>query len=235
MVVCRRFFICLALVMTVSTSAAQLELGVLDLKPWGYRGQDAEIKGTIADMLRQLAFEANYPYRLRIAPQSRLLHDLESGAVDLAVLIDDEGSNAVAEALVRLPGSPVLLVLRKGLSFEQLGPNTKIGQVRGSVFVSSPRQIPSVEMVFYNKTSQGLAMMQRGRLDGFVSSAAAYSGALKELGQQALAEDRIVILGEVNGAIFLSRQSSYIGQLERLKRAAQRVAARILARAQQAE
>jgi|GEM_PF-3021373 len=236
MAFCLRLLICLSLwAVAPSMQAAQLELGVLDLKPFGYQDKNGAIKGDIADLFRQIATGANYTYRLRLAPHARLLSDLNTGAVDMAVLIDDVSSNARAEVLVKLPASPIHLVLRKGLSFASLTPETKIGQVRGSTFRNLVLEVPPVQWVYYNKTAQGVAMLERGRLDGFISSEAAYLEALRELDTQPLPGAQVEVLGRVSGGVFLSRQSPYIKDLDKIKRSAQRAVASILARARQAE
>jgi hypothetical protein len=140
---------------------------VIDIPPWGLRGQDGRADGVYADLLRAISERSRCPMTLRIVPIQRSIQDLGQGVSQISMMLDRKDMNDAGLTLgtvVRLTvqiwlplGSPVRTV-------EDLAGRT-VAVLRGPTYHEGVQTDPRIAKYPVSSPRQQLDMLRIGRVD----------------------------------------------------------------------
>ncbi|WP_409522416.1 substrate-binding periplasmic protein [Nitrincola sp. MINF-07-Sa-05] len=191
----RVFAVLFALVLACPSLAAQnqidatdatLTFTTADVWPWGYKGENGEPAGFVADFVAELAVESGLQIDNQLSPHSRALIELSAGQVDLSVLYYSPAMDDIGINLGRVVTVPVLFVTHKrdhrSIKFDELTAGHSIGYIRGTYYGDAFASMDDVTKVPVQYLDQAIRMLELGRIDGLLASDRAFFGTLKQLG-----------------------------------------------------
>jgi hypothetical protein len=161
---------------SVSTRAAgrQLLVGGLEIQPWftnlpGWPGIGAEIMDWIGE-------RAGLSLQPRLAPADRLRQEFASGFTQAVIFLREPRLDAAGRRLGSVGDIQMMLFCRAGLSLESLEQvrSLRIGTNRGDVALSALQGHQPADVEQLKDIERGVVMLDAGRLDGLLSTDAAF-------------------------------------------------------------
>ncbi|UTA49109.1 transporter substrate-binding domain-containing protein [Simiduia sp. 21SJ11W-1] len=201
---------------------ARLQLATASVAPWGLVGEQGEPAGLLVQFQRELAARAGLAVQNKLAPYPRVIHDLASGKVDLAVMFVSPQAQQVGRSLGQVVDmSVVALVPAAAPDYGALEDfkGLRVGYVRGSKYGPAFDNNPDFERVGVLSASQGLLMLSKGRLDALVATEQALAYGLI---QESVGEGAYKVVFQVAKAradLYVNRLRMLDGWVPSLRRA----------------
>ncbi|MCV6625883.1 MAG: hypothetical protein OIF38_07285 [Cellvibrionaceae bacterium] len=188
----------------------RLRMAATNIMPWG--GYDDSGRATIGlhvELLRQLGLEWGSGYVVKVMPYARIVREVETGHADIGVLFDVPYAHDAGELLVALPPVSAVLIYADEVPLEALHqhPEIKIGRLRLGRYAYKSLPFEARQMVALNSVTQGVEMLKHGRLQVLMTTVPAFRYAKRALGIDSLPGFKMFKLGDIRGAIFLSKNS----------------------------
>ncbi|WP_317929888.1 substrate-binding periplasmic protein [Halioxenophilus sp. WMMB6] len=199
----------------------QPQFAIPDVYPWGYLSADGEIAGLLPGLLNHLREKTGLTYKSVLMPYSRIVHSLQNGSIDSAVLMDDQSYHNV-DAVAKLVNLEILIVTRADAppvtSLDDLA-GKRVGFLRGWESAFTFYREHNIEGVEVNTTNQGLALMIRDRLDAMTGSPFSVPLAIQSMGLDPARFRASFRRGIGSMSLYLSRTSQQEQNLQALREA----------------
>ena len=204
-------------------TGVDLRVASADVWPWGYRTESGELAGTLVTFYDRLSVLIGKTFHNVLRPHRRVIRELESGRVDLAVLYE---SPTTEQAGILVAPVIQVRVLLAGLADSQLKlslggglAGRTVAYIRGTYYGEAFEQDDSIRKVAVKDLRQAVEMLLRGRVDALVASDQSFFSTLHEMGLGAERFRLSVALQQQDGALYLSRASSRDDLVPELRRA----------------
>lgn len=140
-------------------------------------------QGSSYEILNEVVKEAGFTYKNELMPFGRILGYLETGAVELSLLVPNEIVNNVAFPLVHIQDVDFIIVGLKGFDIEQIEDikGKKVGYLRMSPTANNFLKSVNVEKIQGGKYTRLIKMLMRNRIDVIFGPKSSIFGALREL------------------------------------------------------
>lgn len=158
-----------------SAKCETFTFGVFPFEPWAKETQ-GEIHGIIPDIANAIEKESGINFSIQIKPYARVISELETGTIDLAVLSRYLSNDRFSDHLSTVFEQNVVLKTKKGITIESLNDLDEnssivtIGTLRGTKLYP-PLFSNNSKLVRYQVQGfeQGLRMLDLNRIDAFLT------------------------------------------------------------------
>ena len=165
--------------------------------------------------------EANLPYEMDLANFPRLLHGLQSGKVDMTILLLSDAMSEVAECIETIKEVRNVVVGRKGTNWSSVTElhdlQHPVGTSRGVKYGDMFDDDTAIPKYPIDRYEQGVQMLFTGRLDAIVGIESAIYRAAKDLGFSRDLFGVPLLIKEMNGCVYFSRTTAPHWSAERQK------------------
>lgn len=197
----------------------ELRAAVGVLIPYAY--PEPEDGGLLPDAFALLSTRLGEPIRLSRVTYRRMSFLLENGDVDMAIMVRSPASEAIATPIVQLAQSLMIIVGRKDIAFESIGDldSLRIAATQGGRLDNTLKN--HGKLFLTHAFSLSANMLKNGRVDAMGGPAEGVLRALQDAGFGAEDLGSILVLGELDIWLHISRHSPLADNHEALARAAQ--------------
>lgn len=168
----RRFITLLLLICLTLTNiyTEELHIGTVDILPRGFINRDGEIVGSSYDLLNTIATHAGYTPVNKLLPFPRILSDLRSGDLDIALLVPTASVTEVAIPIGHLQDVNFILIGCYESSYSSLDDldEKRVGYLRGSGTSSKLIEGQNVNIFEANDYHNLLKMLISKRIDAII-------------------------------------------------------------------
>lgn len=197
------------------------------VKPWGFKDKNGNEDGLLVDFGRELSLESKIAYQNFLQPYPRVIHSLNSGIVDFAVLFDSHASRDAAIRVGNVTRVEIIVVAVAGAEprddiNDLEGMN--IGYIRGSRYGPEFDSATHFTRIPINTMHQGLAMLLNGRIDAMASADQSLYWAMDKMGVEASKLSKVISIGETTGGLYMSKKSGRTDLLPIYQQALKRMA-----------
>jgi len=99
--------------------AEDLKVGIIDIRPWGYKEGSGKISGQHIEMFNSLSQRVEMNFEYSLLPLARIKSYLESGNIDMTVIFRREGMRSYVEFVGLVMPYNYYLVGKKGVVFDE--------------------------------------------------------------------------------------------------------------------
>ncbi len=197
------------------------------VKPWGFKDKNGHEDGLLVHFGRELSLESKIGYQNFLQPYPRVIHSLNSGLVDFAVLFDSHASREAAIRVGDVTRVEIIVVAAAGAEPRE---NIKalegmnIGYIRGSRYGEEFDDATHFTRIPINTMHQGLAMLLNGRIDAMASADQSLYWAMDKMGVEASKLTKVISIGETTGGLYMSKKSDRTDLLPIYQQALKRMA-----------
>lgn len=154
-------------------NAQEYRFSTFPFQPWGFT-QENEIKGIIPDIAKAIAEEAGLDIDIKIMPYARIKRGLEEGTPDITILSKNPDHKEHTRYIVELFTQNFILLTSKDRKVSNLDEflakeDQLIGFLRGTYIPPNMETGKKITKHPVKDFSQGLRMLNAGRLDAFLT------------------------------------------------------------------
>jgi hypothetical protein len=99
--------------------AEDLKVGIIEIKPWGYKEKSGKITGQHIEMFNAMSKRVEMNFEYSLLPLNRIKSYLESGNIDMTVIFRREGMRSYVEFVGLVMPYNYYLVGKKGVVFDE--------------------------------------------------------------------------------------------------------------------
>ncbi|MDG3087896.1 transporter substrate-binding domain-containing protein [Vibrio hannami] len=167
-----------------SAFAKDIVVAAVEVSQRGFWGEDGTAQGSSVEITNTVAQAANIQVKNVIMPYPRILHNLEVGKVDLALLVPNDKVTKVAIPLVHLQNVDFIIVGKRGTELNNVEDLTgkRVGYLRSSRISEKILENLDVINVEGDQYTHMIQMLMHDRIDAMVAAKYTFNYSLKELG-----------------------------------------------------
>ena len=211
---CSRFKLYLLLLCCIPSFLAFAKENLLiasvpSFTPFYFGKDDGQCMGVVVNVLQKVA--GNLPFKLLPLPYARILHSLEVGQVDIALIFKNDAIADSVEYIGPVSKSKVIVLtsLNTPISeYTQLSTLTAIAVIRHAQFEGNFDQDGSLNKVYVESYHQAIKMFETGRVDAVVGSLIGLDYELRSNDLDVTMLDKAFPLGEKEWWLHISNQLS---------------------------
>ncbi len=187
---------------------------------------DGSLGGLLPRFTELLSKEAGIPFTNQLQPYPRVKHTLSHGQADFAVMFVGPQSDKMGISLGEVVKTKIMVVAAKGAEpvqnlNELIG--RRVGYIRGSRYGLAFDEHPDLNKIPINTMHQGVAMLLAGRMDAMVSTEQSLFYTLQKMSVEQGRLVPLIIIGETQGDLFMSRHSPHQALQETYRQALDRL------------
>lgn len=110
-----KYLVLLLLTQSLSHAEDTLKSSIFDIAPWGYRDSNHKITGIEYDIIQAISKETNLNIKISLVPYKRMMHQLDSGAIDFSIFFRGKKSEKISIPLVKWGELDIIVIGRKGV------------------------------------------------------------------------------------------------------------------------
>jgi ABC-type amino acid transport substrate-binding protein len=157
-----------------------------DVWPWAYEDRDGIPRGSLIQVTNRLSELTGVPIETRLRPLRRALIELNSGEVNFSLLFQSPAMDSRATNVAQVMKINIMLAASVDtdypLTLETLK-GRRIGYIRGTYLGDAFERDTDVEKVPVAVISQGIEMLDLGRLSAILASDHAIIRSLQSMGR----------------------------------------------------
>tara|TARA_R110001583_G_scaffold188860_3_gene351343 strand:- start:32867 stop:33619 length:753 start_codon:yes stop_codon:yes gene_type:complete len=185
-----KLFLIMAVILTsYSTNmfAQNMNIATVNVGNRGFYDDSGLKQGSSYEIMNRIVKEAGFSYNNDFMPFARIVTYLETGEVDLALLVPNDIVNKVAIPLLHIQNVDFIIVGRKGFQFDRLEDieGKKVGFLRMSPTANNVFKHLNVVKIQGGKYTRLIKMLIRNRIDVIFGPKSSILGALRELNYSA--------------------------------------------------
>lgn len=163
--------------------AKDITIGTVAVSQRGYVGQDGAILGSSVEITNRVVELAGYTPINKLMPFPRVLHNLESGTVDLSLLVPNDKVTQFATPLIHLQDVEFILVSRNDTEITNIEDikGKSVGYLRSSRISQNILKPLDVNRIELDKYPHMIRMLEHGRIDAIIGTTYNIKYALQEL------------------------------------------------------
>lgn len=204
---------CLLVVVSIGVSrplsAVEITVGTVEVSQRGYWGKDGTAKGSSVEIVSEVVKAAGFTLVHKIMPYPRLVHNLELGLVDVALLIPNDRVTRVAIPLVRLQHVDFMIVAKRGKQLQKVEQidGMRVGYLRSSRIsekILEPLDVTRVEGDQYEHLIQ---MLMHDRIDALISTKYNLHYSMRQLGYSEKTLDSPLLMRQLELHLVYSKKN----------------------------
>jgi polar amino acid transport system substrate-binding protein len=210
------FIVCSDIIANDDTLTASMP----SFSPFASFDENIKCEGTISKLLKMIFLRADIKLNLVNYPYARILHSLNSGALDTALIFKNTSIVQNVKYLGPVSKSRVIVLTSADItinSYADLPALNAIAVIRNAHFDKRFDQDDTIKKVNVDSYEQGIKMLKYGRVDAIVGSLVGLKYSLKQENMEQKRLDTAFILGEKEWWLHISKKSPYlknIGEIE---------------------
>lgn len=177
------FVVITAMINCQSILASDITIATVHTSNRGFVDKNGVTKGSSYDIVNHIATTAGLTYDNNLVPFGRILSDLESGQVDLALLVPNETVNKVAIPIIYIQDVRFIVVGKVGTKLNSLDDieNKIVGYLRQSPSADALIGHLNIKKVDASMYTHMIEMLMRNRIDFVFGAESSIYWALQEL------------------------------------------------------
>lgn len=199
----------------VPATADSLNVGVINLKPWGFHDEDGKPAGQHIEMFEALSERVGITFEYSILPIPRIKNYLETGRADITVIFRREDMTKIVEFIELVMPYNYYLVGKKGVYFTEksLPQARKVGFARGEEDVAkecfTDKYSSNARMIPASNYGNLLKMLNADRIDAATIPSKGLQAYLDVIGADQKSIDRLFVLCRNEAFLQISRKSEH--------------------------
>jgi ABC-type amino acid transport substrate-binding protein len=193
-----------------------------DVWPWAYENRDGIPEGSLIQVTNRLSELTGIPIEARLRPLRRALIELDSGEVNFSLVFQSPAMDSRAINIAQVMKINIMLAAPVGtdylLTLEALT-GARIGYIRGTYLGEAFERDTELQKVPVAVISQGIEMLDLGRLSAILASDHAIIRSLRAMGR---GNDELRFSKHIEGqpgALYMSRKAQRPAVAEAFRKA----------------
>ncbi|SCA56975.1 exported hypothetical protein [Candidatus Terasakiella magnetica] len=219
MMVIRVLLFLLCIILTPDfAKAAELKVGVIDIKPWGYKDSNSSPSGQHIDTLDELAERLGISFEYQILPLARIKKLLEVGQIDMTIIFKRDNLKNIVDFIGMVKPYNYYLVGKRGQKFDdkKIKNLNNVGHIIGEADVVKKcfsDQYNSKARLYSTKSYGNLLkMLERNRIEAATIPSKGLKAYLDGIKADASLINRLFILCRNEAFLQISKKSPHYDQ-----------------------
>jgi polar amino acid transport system substrate-binding protein len=200
----------------------QLTASMPSFSPFASFDENIKCEGTISKLLKMIFLHAGIEFNLINYPYARILHSLNAGILDSALIFKNTSIAQNVEYLGPVSKSKVIILSSTGItvsSYADLSELKAIAVIRNAHFDKRFDHDNTIKKVNVDSYKQAINMLKVGHIDAIVGSLVGLEYALKQAGMEQKQLNTAFTLGEKEWWLHISKKSPYLKNKTEIKQA----------------
>ncbi len=197
---------------TANTNSAELTASMPSFTPFSSFDENYHCEGVISKLLKMIFTQANINFKLVNYPYARILHSLNSGVLDSALIFKNTSISQKVEYIGPVSKSKVIVLTSADVisNYTDLYKLEAIAVIRNAKFYNKFDNDEAVPKVNVDSYEQAVSMLKLNRVDAIVGSRLGIEYALRKQNMERKRLDTAFILGEKEWWIHMSKKSAFL-------------------------